>query len=194
MKKKKVSIVFHSVTGNNFIIAREFLKEFTNLNADVSMLRVKDDNFEEIARQFSIAGQFKNEILNCEIASPDKLLKSDIIIIGSPTYFGNVSGAMKHFMDSFSPYWQNAEFYGKKLFAFSTCGNSEGGGDLCLNAINIFGQHMGMTPIAVPSNLLTIQSFSAYGLKHYSGDFSNIRPSANIINAIKSMAKILVNI
>lgn len=191
---KKVSIVFHSVCGNNFLIAKEFYKEFEKLNAEVQILRVNDPNLAELAKQFTIAGQYKNEMLNIDEASPEKLLDSDIIIMGAPTYYGNVSGAMKAFMDSFSPYWINAPFWGKKLFAFSTSANGQGGGDLCLNAINIFGQHMGMTNVPVPSNLLSGQSFPAYGLLHYVGDYSNMRPSGFTLMAVKEMTERLLDL
>jgi NAD(P)H dehydrogenase (quinone) len=128
---KKVSIVFHSVCGNNYLIAKEFYNEFLFQGLDASIYRVEDLNYDSLSEQFEVSKQYKNEILKTETASVEKLLDSDIIIIGSPTYYGNVSGAMKIFMDSFSPYWAEAKFWGKKLFSFSTCANAEGGGDLC---------------------------------------------------------------
>lgn len=191
---KKVSIVFHSVCGNNYLMAKEFYKEFKNHNADVNMLRVRDPNLEEIAKEFAIAGQYKNDILNIEEARVEKLFDSDIIIFGSPTYFGNVSGAMKVFMDEFSPSWPEGRFWGKKAFAFTTAGTTEGGGDLCLNAINIFAHHMGMLPVPVPGDLVPGQAFPAYGLIHYVGDYGNLRPSGNIIPAIKEMTAKLMKI
>ncbi|WP_019228684.1 flavodoxin family protein [Sedimentibacter sp. B4] len=191
---KKVSIVFHSVCGNNYLMAKEFYKEFESQGAEVKMLRVNDPNLEELAKQFTIAGQYKNEMLSIDEASPEKLLDSDIILMGSPTYYGNVSGAMKSFMDAFSPYWTGAQFWGKKLFAFSTCANGQGGGDMCLNAINIFGQHMGMTNVPVPSNLVSGQSFPAYGLLHYVGDYSNMRPSGFTLMAVKAMTERLLEL
>ena len=191
---KKVSIVFHSVCGNNFLIAKEFYKEFKSHNIEVQMLRVNDPNLEELAKQFTIAGQYKNEILNIEEAHVEKLFDSDIIIFGSPTYFGNVSGAMKVFMDSFSPSWSEGKFFGKKMFSYTTCANGEGGGDLCLTAMTIFGQHMGMMTVPVPGNLLSGQSFPAYGLIHYVGDYSNLRPSGKIVTAIKEMTVRLMKI
>lgn len=194
MNNKKVSIVFHSVCGNNYLIAKEFYKEFSKYNAEIKILKVEDPNFDSLASQFPIAGQYKDEIMQLDSANAEKLLDSDIIIIGSPTYFGNVSGAMKAFMDSFSPYWPDAKFWGKKLFAYSTCANGEGGGDMCLNAINIFGLHMGMIPIPIPANLLPSQSYPAYGLLHYVGDYSNLRPSGFTITAIKEMTERLLKI
>lgn len=192
MTNKKVSIIFHSVCGNNYIIANEFYKEFKNHNADTSIFRVEDLNFESLAEQFEVAGQYKDEIMNIDIAKVEEVLDSDIIILGSPTYYGNVSGAMKAFMDSFSPCWPDAKLWGKKLFAFSTCANSKGGGDMCLNAINIFAQHMGMLVVPVPSNLIQGQSNTAYGLLHYVGDMSNNRPDEKIISSIKAMTEKLM--
>ncbi len=191
---KKVSIVFHSVCGNNYLMAKEFYNEFKENNAEVQLLRVKDPNYNELAQQFTVAGQYKNEILNIEEAKAEKLLESDIIIMGSPTYYGNVSGAMKSFMDTFSPYWTDAKFWGKKCFAFTTAGNTEGGGDMCLNAINVFAHHMGMIPVPVPADLLSGQNFPAYGLIHYVGDYSNLRPSRYVVLAIKEMAERLLQL
>jgi len=194
MKNRKVSIVFHSICGNNYLIAKDFYDQFKSHEADVNIYRVEDPNFESLAVQFPIAAQYKNEILNIKVAKVENLLDSDIIIMGSPTYYGNVSGAMKSFMDSFSPCWPEAKLWGKKLFAFSTSGNPEGGGDMCLNAINIFGQHMGMIVVPVPSNLVSGQSYPAYGLLHYVGDFSNIRLNVNFKTAIKKMTEKLLDI
>lgn len=191
---KKISIVFHSVCGNTYLVAKEFYNEFKNYDADVQILRVNDPSYAELAKQFTVAGQYKNEISNIDEADVEKLLESDIIVLGSPTYFGNVSGAMKAFMDSFAPYWTNAAFWGKKLFAFTTVGTTEGGGDMCLNAINIFGQHMGMINVPVPANLLSIQNFPAYGLVHYSGDYANMRPSREVVLAIKEMTERLMSL
>ena len=191
---KKVSIVFHSVCGNNYLIAKEFYKEFKAQNAEVRLLRVNDTNLEQLAKQFTIAGQYKKDILNIEEAKVEKLFDSDIIILGSPTYFGNVSGAMKAFMDEFSPHWPEGKFWGKKMFSYTTSANGEGGGDLCLNAMTVFAQHMGMITVPVPGDLLSDQSFPAYGLIHYVGDYSNLRPSGKIIPAIKEMTKRLMEL
>ena len=191
---RNVSIVFHSVCGNNFLIAKEFYKEFNKYGAKVQILRVNDPNFEGLAKQFAIASQYENDILKIEEAKVETLFDSDIIIFGSPTYFGNVSGAMKSFMDSFSPYWPEGKFWGKKVFSFTTCANGEGGGDLCLNAMTIFAQHMGMLTVPVPGDLVAGESFPAYGLVHYVGDYSNLRPNGKIISAIKEMTGRLMNI
>lgn len=42
-----------------------------------------------------------------------KFFAAEIIVLGSPTYFNNVSGTMKNFLDRFSPYWEK-KLKGKK--------------------------------------------------------------------------------
>lgn len=190
---KKVSIVFHSVCGNNYIIGKEFEKCFRNLNADVNLYKVKDDDYEEIAKLFCSSKEYMYEISDVKLYNFNELLKSDIIIIGSPTYFGNVSSEIKYFMDEFAPYWNDACFYGKKLFSYTTAGTVDGGGDMCLRAINTFGQHLGMISIPVPSNLIQNHSFPAYGFIHVVGDEGDIRPNGILKEAIKRMCYILIN-
>lgn len=191
---KKVSIVFHSVCGNNYLIAKEFYDEFIKLNIYVNIYRVNDTNYEFLADQFDASKEYKEEILKIDIASPEKLLDSDLIILGSPTYYGNVSGAMKIFMDSFSPHWTEAKFWGKKLFSYTTCANSDGGGDLCLTTMNIFGFHMGMIPVPIPSNLIEGKSHTAYGLVHFVGNESSIRPDSGTIASIQALAAKLIKL
>jgi multimeric flavodoxin WrbA len=50
-----------------------------------------------------------------------KLNKADIIVLASPTYFDNVSGLMKNFMDRCLPYYFSMKLENKKA-ALLTCG------------------------------------------------------------------------
>jgi len=53
-----------------------------------------------------------------------KLLKADVIIIGSPNYFDNVTGLLKDFIDRTNPFYETDLLKGKKLIAVVV-----GGGD-----------------------------------------------------------------
>ncbi len=44
----------------------------------------------------------------------EKLEASDVILLGSPNYFNNVSGTMKNFMDRTNPLWERGSLSGKK--------------------------------------------------------------------------------
>ena len=56
-----------------------------------------------------------------------KLANADVIVLGSPNYFDNVSGLMKNFFDRFCPYWEQS-FKGKKVVLLVV--GAEGGASL----------------------------------------------------------------
>jgi len=45
----------------------------------------------------------------------EKLLKADLVILGSPNYFNNVSALMKNFIDRMNANWENPAIRGKKV-------------------------------------------------------------------------------
>jgi multimeric flavodoxin WrbA len=51
-----------------------------------------------------------------------KMLDSDVIILGTPNYFDNVSGIMKDFIDRTHPCYKPESLAGKKLFLIMTGG------------------------------------------------------------------------
>ena len=55
----------------------------------------------------------------------EKMLNADVLIIGTPNYFDNVSGLLKNFMDRMHPFYKNELLKGKKLFLIMV-----GGGDV----------------------------------------------------------------
>ncbi len=55
-----------------------------------------------------------------------KLRDSDVIILGSPSYWDNVSGLLKDFMDRTDPLWQKRELKGKRAVLVGTGSVSAG--------------------------------------------------------------------
>jgi len=54
-----------------------------------------------------------------------KMLKADVLILGTPNYFDNVSGLMKDFMDRTNPFYETGLLKGKKVITIVV-----GGGDV----------------------------------------------------------------
>ncbi|WP_053955158.1 flavodoxin family protein [Inediibacterium massiliense] len=185
----KISIIFHSVCGNTYLMAKAFYNSLKQIGKDVYLYRVYDEDLEKLSHQFPVASEYYKEIVNTPIATPETLLESDHVILGSPTYFGNVSAEMKAYMDSMSIYWVEAKLSGKRLTAFASASTPFGGGEACLQAINTFGQHMGMISISVPSNLIPTISMSAYGIIHYSGPMGDQRPNKDTLKVIDEYVK-----
>jgi NAD(P)H dehydrogenase (quinone) len=190
----KVAIIFHSVCGNTFLLANRFKEAFRNLNCEVNLYRAADDDLEKWSQIFPTAQQIYKELIQIPIIQPEIFEQNDLIVLGSPTYFGNVSAEMKAVMDSTSIYWMNAGLAGRKLAVFTSCSSSLGGADLCLKSMITFGQHMGMIHIPLPSNLILNKEVNAYGIVHFSGALADSRPDAELNKVIESYSKYLIEI
>jgi len=164
----KISIIFHSVCANNYLMAKAFHEALKTKRRNVSLYRVADSDWTEQEGVPPAAKENLRNMMNLPIATPEAMLESDLVIMGSPTYFGNVSAEMKVFMDSAAKYWIKAGLAGKKLVAFTSVGNPQGGGDLCLQAIQTFGMYMGMLCLPVPTTLVPNENIHPFGIIHYS--------------------------
>ena len=72
----------------------------------------------------------------------DKLSEADIIVLGSPTYFDNVTGIMKNFIDRCLPFYASKRLKGKKaaLVAVGSGNNKSVKG--CIKVLEDFCKYM----------------------------------------------------
>ncbi len=192
---KKIAVIFHSVCGNDYLIARTFYESFIdNGQKNISCCRIEDPDWKSQPDTPEIAQKHLNDMFNLPVATPEILLDKDLVILGSPTYFGNVSSEMKIFMDATSKYWFEGRFAGTKLAAFTSFGSSETGGNLCLQAIHTYGQHMGMISISIPTNLVKGKIFAPYGILYNSQSKYAEQLDKETITVIKSFSQYLLKV
>lgn len=110
---------------------------------------------------------------------PQDLLECDALILGSPTRFGNMSAALKHFLDGTSNLWMNGKLAGKPAAVFTSSSSMHGGQEATLLSMMIPLLHHGMLISGIPyteSALSTTESGGTpYGASHVAGP-SNTRP------------------
>ncbi|MCK5341989.1 MAG: NAD(P)H-dependent oxidoreductase [Candidatus Heimdallarchaeota archaeon] len=188
----KISIIFHSVCANNYLIAKAFYEYLKTKGQNVSLYRVADSDWIKQENTPPAAKENLKDMINLSVATPEVMLESDLIIMGAPTYFGNVSAEMKAYMDSAAKYWVKAELAGKRLVAFTSAGNSQGGGDLCLQAIQTFGMYMGMLCVPVPTTLISNENIHPFGIIHYSYSKYGEELDSKTQIAIKNLSEQLI--
>lgn len=180
----KALVLFHSVCGNTYLLARQYADTLTALGVSVSLFRLPDPQYDKLSPLFEASRTYQEAIMNIPILEQTApLMEADLIFLGSPTYFGNVSAAVKTFMDSCCDLWPSARLAGKKFGCFASASTYQGGGSLCLQAMNTFAQHMGMHLLSVPANIAGGPQ-PAYGILHAAGGLSLGRPSAETFEAI----------
>lgn len=110
-------------------------------------------------------------------ATLDDLASCDGLIIGSPTRFGNMAGALKHFLDKTGGIWQNGDLIGKPAGCFTSTGSAHGGQESTLLSMMLPLIHHGMvivgTPYSEPVLMRTQSGGTPYGPSHCAGPEGN---------------------
>ena len=95
------------------------------------------------------------------------------LALGSPTRFGNMSAAMKHFIDSTSALWLAGKLAGKPAAVFTSSSSMHGGQETTLVSMMLPLLHHGMVvcglPYGEPELMRTRSGGTPYGASHVAG-------------------------
>ncbi len=96
----QIAIILHSVCGNTYLLAKTFAAAFSERGHTVLLRRVADTDWTLKPDTSEAATTELTAMRTLPEADPQDLLCADVILMGSPVYFGNVSAEMKAFMDA----------------------------------------------------------------------------------------------
>lgn len=178
---KRCSIIIHSVNGNCYIMGQYIKDLMIERNCDARLYRVKDEDLHIWANKLETTNDFLEDILALPIANSSTLKKSDMVIIGSPTLFGNMTGEMKSFLDETFPLSETRELESKFFACFTSCTHSTCEGAHAIDSMLLWAQNMGM--LHIPFGVHT--EFDSHnqpvaGLVHLAGKENMIRPSVKL--------------
>ena len=109
---------------------------------------------------------------------PPYALKSDLVecaglVLGSPTRFGNMSAALKYFLDGTASEWYSGALVGKPAAVFTSTASLHGGQESTLISMMLPLLHHGMVlaglPYTEPGVIRTRGGGTPYGASHHSG-------------------------
>ncbi len=107
----------------------------------------------------------------------EDLRSCDGLILGSPTRFGNMSAAMKHFIDSTSSLWMSGAMSDKPAAVFTSSSSMHGGQESTLLSMMNPLLHHGMIicglPYSEPALSKTTTGGTPYGASHVAGSTNN---------------------
>ena len=106
-------------------------------------------------------------------ATLDDLERCAGLALGSPTRFGNMTAAMKHFIDSTSALWLPGRLAGKPAAVFTSTSSMHGGQETTLVSMMLPLLHHGMVicglPYREPELMRTLSGGTPYGASHLAG-------------------------
>jgi NAD(P)H dehydrogenase (quinone) len=106
----------------------------------------------------------------------DDLRHAAALALGSPTRFGNMAAALKHFLDGSSALWLSGALIGKPAAVFTSTSSMHGGQESTLLSMMLPLLHHGMLLMGLPYSetdlLHTRSGGTPYGPSHLAGSDS----------------------
>lgn len=95
------------------------------------------------------------------------------LALGSPTRFGNMSAALKYFLDGTAELWRKGSLVGKPAAVFTSTATQHGGQESTLLSMMIPLLHHGMVILGIPFTepilSTTKEGGTPYGVSHVAG-------------------------
>jgi len=165
----KILIVYDTNGGHTYAMAKKIARGVdgvTGCEAIIRSVPKVSDNLNTQANPVPDAG--------APYVDLDDLSTHDGLILGSPTHFGNMSAAMKHFIDQSSAQWLSGALNGKPAAVFTSTGSMHGGQEATLLTMMIPLLHHGALitglPYTHPGLMQTMSGGTPYGASHTGGE------------------------
>ncbi|KKK38243.1 NAD(P)H:quinone oxidoreductase, type IV [Mesobacillus campisalis] len=149
MTNVKLAVVFYSMGGTNYQLAKWAEEAAKEAGAEVRVLKVQ-----ELAPESVIQGNaaWKATVENTKavpVATGEDIEWADAIIFSVPTRFGNMPSQMKQFLDTQGGLWATGKTVNKVVSAMTSAQNPHGGQEATLLSLYTSMMHWGAI-IATP--------------------------------------------
>ncbi len=162
-----ILIIYYSRNGTTEKMANQIARGIESIDGVDSVLRTVPE-ISTVCEQTAQAIPDKG----APYATLDDLKACDGLALGSPTHFGNMAGALKHFIDQTTEIWFPGTLSGKPAGVFTSTGSMHTGHESTLLSMMLPLMHHGMLIMSVPSNELALKQTSTggtpYGPSHLS--------------------------
>lgn len=166
----KILIIYYSRYGNTEKMANYIARGVESAGAEAVIRTVPDISTvcEKVADSIPEKG--------APYATIDDLKQCDGLALGSPTHFGNMSAALKYFIDSSSEVWFSGGLNGKPAAVFTSTGSMHSGHESTLLSMMVPLMHQGMLIMSVPSTEIALRETTSGGTPYGASHLSNGSP------------------
>ncbi len=171
----KVAIVYYSSYGATHAMAQRLAKAAEEQGAEVRLRQVRETAPAEVYEGQEAWKAHLDEIAEWPDASPDDLVWADVVVMGSPTRFGQVTSQLQSFIDTLGPYWAEGKLADKVYAAFTSTQTKHGGQETTLISLITLFAHLG--GIIVPpgyTDPLKFADGNPYGASKVTGASSDL--------------------
>ncbi|HEY0774699.1 MAG TPA: NAD(P)H-dependent oxidoreductase, partial [Nocardioidaceae bacterium] len=100
-----VSVIYYSSTGTTHAMAERLGQTAEKAGAEVRLRQVAELAPDEVVGSVDAWAKHREETKDVPVAAADDVVWADVVLLGSPTRFGNVAAQLKQFIDTLGPQW-----------------------------------------------------------------------------------------
>lgn len=140
-----ILVLYYSREGHTEAMARQVVRGIESVPGVTARLRsVPAISDEPSAREAETPDRGPPRVENADLAECAGL------VLGSPTRFGNMAGALKHFLDGTGAEWFSGALAGKPAGVFTSSSSPHGGQESTLLSMMLPLMHHGMLIVGLP--------------------------------------------
>jgi len=194
-----VLIAHYSMLGHTNRLAEAIMQGAKSEGATVFLMRIPEILTEEDIKQKGVS-EFQKSFKEIPICTQDSLIEADAIILGAPTYLGNMCAQMQYFLNSLGKLWRDGALVGKVGSAFTSSGSQHGGQEAALLSVHTTMLHLGMIVVGLPytfqgqMRIDEITGGTPYGATTIAGQKGERMPSENELDAARFQGKHVASI
>lgn len=149
MSNVKLAVVFYSMGGTNYQLAKWAEEGAKEAGAEVKVLKVQELAPESVIQGNEVWKATVEATKDVPVATSADLEWADAIIFSVPTRFGNMPSQMKQFLDIQGGLWASGKTVNKVVSAMTSAQNPHGGQEATLLSLYTSMMHWGAI-IATP--------------------------------------------
>lgn len=144
----KVSVIYYSATGNVDAMARHLAEAAESNGAVVRLRQVPELAPDEAIEANEDWLAHREATAEEPDATVDDVTWADVVLLGTPTRFGNIASQLKQYLDSMGREWQRGELADKVYAGFTSTQTAHGGQETTLLALYNTVIHFGGVLVA----------------------------------------------
>ncbi|MFP7298758.1 NAD(P)H:quinone oxidoreductase [Neobacillus niacini] len=149
MTNVKLAVIFYSMGGTNYQLAKWAEEGAKEAGAEVKVLKVQELAPDSIIEKNEVWKNTVEATKDVPIATGDDIEWADAVIFSVPTRFGNMPSQMKQFLDIQGGLWATGKTVNKVVSAMTSAQNPHGGQEATLLSLYTSMMHWGAI-IAAP--------------------------------------------
>jgi len=191
----KVAIIYYSSTGTLHAMAERLEQAATSAGAEVRRRHVAESVPDDAVAANPDWAAHVTATRDEPRATPQDMVWGDVVLLGSPTRFGNVSSQFQGFMDTLGPAWSRGDLADKVYAGFTASQTAHGGQESTLLALYHQVIHFGGLVVAPGyTDPVKFTDGNPYGVSHATGGDNDIPLGQAQLDALDHLVRRTVHV